>query len=77
MRGYKAKALRKLALALHPETPEDMGYIYPNGRYALRKHVNPLTRSIEVAEVTGQMVHASKAHRLYKHMKKDLTNGGT
>lgn len=77
MRGYKAKALRKLALALHPETPEDMGYFYPRGRHALRKHVNFLTGGISYSQVTGQMVVASKAHRLYKRMKKDLANGGT
>lgn len=76
MRGYKAKALRKLALALHPETPEDIGYVYPKGRYALRKVLMP-DGGIHMAQVTGQMVLASKAHRLYKHMKRDLSVGGT
>jgi len=74
MRGSKARALRKLALALHGDE-DDQGHIYPRGRTLTRFYLTPLGTPVRY-KVTGQAVVVSKAHRLYKHMKKDLNTGG-
>ncbi len=76
MRGWKAKGLRKLALALHPETEDDVGYFHP-GAPKVKKFGRNADGGFYEYLVTGQLVVRSQAHRLYKHMKKDLAKGGT
>ena len=74
MNGYKAKALRRLAMSLHGDENNE-GYLYPRGRTLTKFYLTKLGTPVRFT-VSGQAVVASKAHRLYKAMKHDLRIGG-
>jgi len=73
MRGYKAKVLRRIALAVEPSN--EPGYVYPKGRY-IKVKFKDLFGNEQVFLKSGIAVLASKADRLYNSMKRDMTRGG-
>lgn len=74
MRGFKAKVLRRIALMTEKEN--EPGYVYPHGRRHTKVWVDPQGGK-HVYTVSGMAVLASKADRLYNHMKRELAHGGT
>ncbi len=74
MRGFKAKALRKLAQVMEPDSFGKPEYI-PRKPGRLVKYTADPTGGWMPYYVTTPIVDHSKGNRLYKAMKRDLTHG--
>jgi len=74
MRGFKAKVLRRIALSV--EKDNEPGYVYPRGRHIKKFFIDPAGMAHPYL-VSGQAVLASQADRLYNHMKKEMSRGGS
>ena len=71
MRGFKAKALKRLALQMESN---DEAYVRKGTK--VKMFLNPLTGKEQPYAVTLPWMRQSRAYRLYKHMKNDLRRGG-
>jgi len=74
MRGFKAKALRRMALMI--EKDNEPGYVYPQGRRHKKVFIDAMGKAHPYT-VSGMAVLASRADRLYNHLKRDLRTGGS